>query len=297
MRTVPPALQAKLDAGVTTLARCWVVTRRDGVVIGFTDHDQNLALGEVVCRADTGLAAAEATARLGLSVDGGEVAGALVADALTEADLAAGRFDAATIDLHLVDWNEPALTVHLARGVVGEVRRSGEAFTAEWRSLAHRLAEESGRRYTATCDADLGDARCGVDLGAAAFGAAGTVTTVVGRSLLAVAGLDDFDDGWFTAGRLVVTGGADAGFAVEVKLHRAGDAVTLELWQALPEPVAPGDGFTVTAGCDKCFATCRDRFANAANFRGFPHIPGNDFVVAYAVAGEGGNDGGSMQGG
>jgi len=52
----------------------------------------------------------------------------------------------------------------------------------------------------------------------------------------------------------------------------------------------------VTAGCDKRFDTCRNRFNNAVNFRGFPHIPGNDFVIRYAVEGEPGNDGGSLQG-
>ena len=61
------------------------------------------------------------------------------------------------------------------------------------------------------------------------------------------------------------------------------------------QPIAAGDTFTVTAGCDKQFATCHDRFDNVVNFRGFPHIPGNDFVVRYPVAGEPGNDGKSMQ--
>ena len=62
----------------------------------------------------------------------------------------------------------------------------------------------------------------------------------------------------------------------------------------MPEPIAAGDTFVVTAGCDKRFATCRDRFDNVVNFRGFPHIPGNDFVMRYAVPGEPGNDGGSL---
>ena len=82
-----------------------------------------------------------------------------------------------------------------------------------------------------------------------------------------------------------------------MKRHRATDgAVTLELWQRMPEPLTAGDTFTVTAGCDKRFATCRDRFANAVNFRGFPHLPGNDFVAGTVTPGAPGNDGGSLQG-
>jgi len=66
---------------------------------------------------------------------------------------------------------------------------------------------------------------------------------------------------------------------------------TLALWQPPPESIEPGDVFVVTAACDKRFETCREKFANAENFRGFPHLPGNDFVVSYAVPGEPGHDG------
>ena len=287
MRSIPSALQAKLDSGVTTLARCWIITRRDGVTMGFTDHDADLTVAGTLCHADTGLTASEATARLGLQVDGSEIAGALADDSLAEADLAAGRYDAAAIEMHLVDWSEPSLSVLLAKGVLGEVRREGTAFAAEFRSLAHRLDEESGRLYTATCSADLGDARCTIDLANPAFHGSGTVLALAGASAFHAAGLGGFVDGWFTEGKLSFTGGANAGFAVEVKTHRVAlDGVLLELWQKAPEPIAPGDAFTVTAGCDKRFATCRDRFANTVNFRGFPAIPGNDFVIGYPVPGK-----------
>jgi uncharacterized phage protein (TIGR02218 family) len=287
VRSIPPALQAKLDAGVTTLARCWIITRRDGIVMGFTDHDADITVAGTLCHAGTGLNASEATARLGLQVDGAEIAGALADESLAENDLAAGRYDAASIEVHLVDWSDPSLSLLLSKGVLGEVRREGAAFTAELRSLAHRLNEESGRLYTATCSADLGDARCTVDLTDPALHGSGTVVSLAGTSAFHAAGLDAFADGLFTAGKLSFTSGANAGFAVEVKTHRlALDGVLIELWQQAPEPITIAEAFTVTAGCDKRFATCRDRFANSINFRGFPHIPGNDFVISYPVPGK-----------
>ncbi len=292
MRTIPSALQAKLDSGITTLCRCWRIARRDGVILGFTDHDEDVPLDGLLCHAGTGFAGAEATARLGLAIAGSEILGALDDEALSEADLAAGRYDGAGIEIHLVDWSEPSLHVLLAKCVLGEVRREGAAFTAELRSLADRLNEESGQRYTARCSADLGDARCAVDLTDPRFRGSGTILSLRGTSSFIASGLNDFDDGWFTAGRLAWTSGANAGFAIEVKRHRlAGSEVVIDLWQAMPEPLASGDAFTITAGCDKRFNTCREKFANVINFRGFPHIPGNDFVASYAVAGEPGNDG------
>jgi uncharacterized phage protein (TIGR02218 family) len=295
MRAIPAALQAKLDSGATTLCRCWVLTRRDGVVQGFTDHDEDVVLDAVTCRAGTGLNGSEATQKLGLAVDSSELSGALADDTLNEDDLAAGPYDAAEVELWLVDWSEPDLRVLLAKGLLGEVRRDGTAFTAEVRGLSDRLAQESGRLYTATCSADLGDARCGIDLGQPAYHGAGSIIVTTGVSSFAASGLAGFDDGWFTRGKLTFTSGANADLSVEVKAHRKASVVSFDLWQAMPQPIAPGDAFTVTAGCDKAFATCHDRFANAVNFRGFPHLPGNDFVLRYPLAGEPGNDGGSLQ--
>ena len=287
MRSIPDALQAKLDSGVTTLCRCWLLTRADGVTMGFTDHDRDIAIGDTLCRAHAGLSASEATAQLGLAVTGTEIAGALADAALTEADLAAGRYDAARVDCYLVDWSDASLRVHLARGVLGEVRREGGAFFAELRGITHRLAEESGRLYTATCNADLGDTRCGVNLDDPAFKGEGSVLSADAGGGLIASGLGAFADGWFTGGRLTFTSGANAGLSVEVKEHRASESgARLAPWQRMPEPVAPGDAFTVTAGCDKRFDSCRDRFANAVNFRGFPHIPGNDFLISYPSPGE-----------
>jgi uncharacterized phage protein (TIGR02218 family) len=297
MRLIPSSLQSKLDSGVTTLAQCWIVRRRDGGVLGFTDHDRDLIIEGISCRAGTGFAASEAAQRFDLSVDGAEISGALSDDLLSEADLAAGRYDAAAVESWLVDWSEPSLRLLTARGRLGEVRREGRAFTAELRGLADLLSQDSGRLYTAGCGADLGDGRCRVDLGSPAWRGTGSVAATFGVSTFAVAGLDGFAPGLFGGGRLSWSSGANAGTAIEIKQHRVvGGQIRLSLWQAMAEPVAPGDGFVITAGCDKRFATCRDRFGNAGNFRGFPQIPGNDFVVSYPVPGTPGNGGGSLTG-
>ena len=265
------------------------------MIQGFTDHDEDVLLDDINCRAGSGLSGSEAVQKLGLAVDSSELSGALADDTLNEADLAAGRYDAALVELWLADWTEPNLRILLARGTLGEVSREGAAFTAELRGLSERLSQDSGRLYTVTCSADLGDARCKIDLSDARFRGTGVVLALNATSAFRAGGLDVFLDGWFTAGKLTFTSGANSGLSVEVKEHRKTGAVTLNLWQAMPEPVAVGDTFTATAGCDKRFQTCHDRFNNVVNFRGFPHIPGNDFVISYPVQGQPGNDGKSRQ--
>jgi uncharacterized phage protein (TIGR02218 family) len=296
MRDIPSALQARLDSGVTTLCHCWKLTRRDDVVQGFTNHDDDLVIDGVTYRAGTGFISSEATSRFDLSVDGAEIAGALSDDALLDSDLAAGRYDAASVETWLVDWSDVSLRVLTARSTLGEVKREGQSFSAELRGLADSLSQDSGRLFTARCSADLGDAHCRFDLVAAGLQGEGIVTLIESTSTIVADGLDEFDEGVFTGGRLTWTSSANAGLSVEIKEHRvASGHARLSLWQAVPEPIASGDTLTVAAGCDKRFVTCRARFNNVINFRGFPQIPGNDFVIASPDAGAG-NDGGSMAG-
>lgn len=291
MRSIPSALQAKLDSGCTTLAACWIVRRRDGVVLGFTDHDRDLTVGGTVCRAASGFDGSAAAEKLGFAVGSGEVAGALVDEAIAEADIRAGRYDGARVEIHLVDWSEPALAVLLRVMTLGEITRDGTAFRAELRSLTQALDEERGRLYTPRCSADLGDARCGIDLTSPGLSATGTVTAADAGGIIC-AGLGAFSLDALVGGRLRVTSGAADGFSVEIAAQAAvTDGVRLTLWQPSPEPILAGDTVQVTVGCDKAFSTCRDRFANALNFRGFPHMPGIDRILSVPVPGEGGHDG------
>lgn len=297
MKTLSPDLAAHLGGRVTTLALCWLVTRRDGVRLGFTDHDRPLSVDGVACVPGNGLAASAMTDGPGLATGGGEVSGALTGPALTDADLEAGLWDGAEVAAHLVNWSDPTQLLLLRRARIGEVVREGAAFRAELRGLAHLLEARQGRVFGTTCDADLGDGRCTVDLADPAF--SGTAVTTTGSDLdtLVVTGLDGFDNGWFTGGRALVETGPRAGFAVEIADHRvSAGAVRLVLWQALPELLADGTALKVTSGCDKRLSTCQAKFANAMNFRGFPHMPGSDFVLSYPNRNTAENDGSARVG-
>ena len=295
MRTLPPGLQARLDTGCTTLATCWIVRRADGAVLGFTDHDRDLVVDGVACGAASGFDASAAAEKLGFAVSGGDVAGALVDDAVTEADIRAGRYDGARVEVHVVDWSAPDLAVLLRAMTLGAVTREGHAFRAELRSLSANLDVERGRLYTPRCGASLGDARCGVALDAPGRTATGTVTAVAAGAPVC-AGLGALGPDDLVGGRLSVLSGAAEGFAVEIAAAAAvTDGVKLTLWQVPPVPIAPGDAIRATVGCDKAFSTCRDRFANAANFRGFPHMPGIDRILSVPVPGEGGHDGSAFE--
>lgn len=284
MRGISDDLQAHLDSGVTTLAWAWRITRADGEVFGFTDHDQPLAFDGTDFEPESGLVASELRARDDLSVDAQDAEGVLSSDRITETDILDGRWDAAEVEVWRVNWRDVSQRVILRRGAVGQIRRGRVAFVAEMRSLAHVLGQAVGRTYQATCDAALGDARCGVDMDDAEFAGNGAVVAVLRDRAFTASGLDGYALGWFAAGTVEWSTGANAGRVAEVAVHEnVGGVVTLTLLELPVRPVGEGDTFVARAGCDKRISTCAAKFGNVSNFRGFPHIPGTDAVIRYAT--------------
>lgn len=268
------------------LCRVWVIERRDGERLGFTDHDRNLDFAGVACRAGPGLTGSALEQAGGLSVDNSEVAGFLSDDAITEADLRAGRYDGAAFRLWLVDWAEPARHRMLFSGTLGEVARAGAGFRAELRGLTGKLNQPQGEVYARGCSAVLGDGRCRFDLSQPGYRAERVIEGIAEGRVLSFAPDPGFDEGWFAHGRLDVLDGAGKGLAGAIRSDRmAGGRRRIELWEGLCADVAPGDRVRLTAGCDRRAETCRLKFNNFINFRGFPHLPGEDWLTAPARAG------------
>lgn len=286
MKALSPDLQAHLDEGTTTLAWCWRISRADGVTLGFTDHDRALSFEDITFEPESGFAASEIRAGSDLAVDAQDAEGVLSSDRITETDILDGRWDNAQVELWRVNWGDTSQRVLLRRGAVGQIRRGRMAFVAEVRSLAHVLGQTVGRTFQAGCDAALGDARCGIDLENAVYKGAGVVTELLRDRAFRASGLAGLKAGWFASGTLTWTSGANAGRIAEVLAHElTGSNATLTLLEAPVRTLAPGDSFVARAGCDKRIATCTGKFANVVNFRGFPHIPGQDTVLRYASPG------------
>ncbi|OJF92799.1 DUF2163 domain-containing protein [Pararhizobium antarcticum] len=283
MKSLAPALQAHLDEGTTTLAWCWRIVRADGVTLGFTDHDRTLTFDGTAFEPESGFAASEVRSGSDLAVDAQDAQGVLSSDRITETDILDGRWDNAGVEVWRVNWADTGQRLLMRRGAIGQIRRGRLVFVAEVRSLAHVLGQTVGRTFQATCDAALGDARCGVNLEAPAFKGTGVIIDLLRDRAFTTSGLGGFTAGWFTFGTLDWTSGANSGRRAEVLSHEIVDGVGIvTLLEAPVRAIAGSDNFTVRAGCDKRIATCGTKFANVANFRGFPNIPGQDAVLRYA---------------
>lgn len=274
----------------TTFARAWMVKRADGLTLGFTDHDRELRFGSVSFRPDHGLDASALVQATGLSVDNAEASGALNDEAITERDLMAGRWDGAELTMWQVDWTDVSDRRLMFRGSLGEVSHGNGAFRAELRGLTDRLNAPQGRVYHPRCTAILGDHACKVDPGGPGLSVERRVEGMEDGRILRFAEFTGFAANWFEHGRIVVLDGEAEGLSGKVKNDTAPEAGgrVIELWAGLNILPAPGDRVRIEAGCDKSARTCRLKFANMANFRGFPHLPSEDWLMAPQAGGRDG---------
>lgn len=272
MITLPASVTAGIAAGVTTCATLFKVTRTDSQVFGFTTHDRDIEYGGVTYLAGSGYTRTAIASDASLAADSVDVEGVLDVY-VTEADILAGLWDHARLDMLLIDWADTSSAVTLKSGWIGEITTGTTGFKAELMSLTSALAQNVTEITSPTCRATLGDSRCGKSL--AAFTFAGTVTSVTDRRVFDsdLANADDY----FVGGKLTWSTGANAGLVAEVKASLATGAITLFL--PMPYDIAAGDTFSAVIGCDKTIATCVATFSNAVNFRGEPYLPGLHFIV------------------
>lgn len=275
MKNLRAAYQDALDSGLTTLCYCVRIERTDGVVFRFTDHDRELEMGNgAVYVPDQGGAD---TSAIRYETNGQpatmDLEGALTVNGISREAIAAGLFDHATVYLFRTLWDDPLEDDEpLAKGYWGKAELRDHSYQVEWISLSSLLDQRIGRVHSHTCDADLGDSRCKVNL--ANFTHAGTVTAVTDRATFS--GDTGQPDDYYGSGLVTFTSGANAGIAREVATYTGGQ---FGMWQAFPFAISIGDTFDAQAGCRKRFeADCGPKFDNQVNFQGFPFIPGERVV-------------------
>lgn len=286
MRTIPSALLTHIQSGGTSLAKLWLVERRDGELLAFTDHDEPIWYDGVQYLPTSAFDASAISTRSEMNVDNLDAKGIMAEDGIDAASIEYGMWDGARVTMFEINWESPSDgAVVLRTGEIGQIQREGAAFNVEIRGLMQYLQNNIGRVVAASCDADLGDARCGVDL--EALRVAGTVTATHGKRSFTDMGLSA-DDGYFTFGVLTWStgsssdGGANAGLSMEVKSHTlTSDGHVIVLQLDMPFPIEEGDEYTITPGCNKLGRNgdCANKFDNYNRFRGFEDLPGQTQVL------------------
>ena len=274
MRAISPQLKQEIIDGYRAVLV--KITRKDGVVFGYTDHDMPLTVDGQTYLPAPGIKRTTLTATSDDRVSNQEFASAWV-DA-PEADLLAGLFDNAEVETMHCSWRTPSFgTFTVDKGNLGVIQWTADGFRGDVQSHMRQLTRNIAFTYTASCRHQLFSQFQPFKIGActlnkASFTFPAAVASVVTDKLIfTVTGLAQAD-GFCSAGTLTWTTGANAGTTSPVKKHTVGGNVQIELFLPTPHAIVAGDNFDITAGCDKTFGTCKNKFNNVVNFGGFPHI-------------------------
>ncbi|WP_213308166.1 DUF2163 domain-containing protein [Paraburkholderia sacchari] len=362
MRSISTAMNAWLQQAVTTFATCVKVTRTDGQIFGFTDHDSDIVYAGQRYVSATGYTASAIESSYNLSTSNLEVEGLLFpGGAVQQADVEGGVWNNAAVLIFGLNFADLTMgQINLTSGNLGQWSLQNGSWRAELRGLAQILQQATGEQFSPTCRATFGDSRCLIAGGLGPLTASGSVASIVtqnmvwndptltqtgppssfvdtsghtiptatpyqvqvvapsgafsantsvvdggGRVYSQVssspgegqysvnssglysfasndAGIEVFINftytmGYFAYGKVTWTSGQNKGYTQPVKTF-APAVVTLAL--PTPFPIAPSDTYSIVAGCDKQFGTCKSRWNNVPHFRGEPYIPGPDVVLA-----------------
>lgn len=264
----------------STRSQIWTITRRDGVVLGFTSHDRPIwRFGRVYspCRS-LDPSASENASTLG-SVGSIELTGIIDSDAISEADLFAGKYDDAFVEVDLVDWSDASLDAHrIASGWTGELSQGQAGFSMEVLGGGVRLAQQGLVQMMGPgCRWVFGDPKtCKVDRQALKMTATIVSATTRGAFSLTLSG-DGAGRQWQN-GALVFTSGANSGQLCEIKALDL-DAGIVSLWSPASFLPVAGDTVDVLPGCDLSKTGGCSLYANIINFGGFPDVPGSDSLL------------------
>jgi uncharacterized phage protein (TIGR02218 family) len=266
-------------AELETIATFWRILRKDGVTLGFTTHDADLSFDGILHLASPGMVPSSIRKSADFEADSAEVQGTLTHDAIAAADLAAGRFDEATVRIGLVDWETLEATI-LYAGTIGTVNEEDGRFSADLVSRKAELLRDPVPRTSPTCRAPFCGPGC--NLSAAAFTCELQVlrldpdnNAVVFDSVLDPSGLAGGTVRWLD--------GPMAGMSMGIRGNSKAEGLVLDM--PLPPAIAAGSRALVREGCDHTLDTCASRFGNAVNFRGEPFLPGNDLLTGYPTPG------------
>ncbi|MEP0392310.1 MAG: DUF2163 domain-containing protein [Erythrobacter sp.] len=261
------------DRELETAATFWRVFRKDGLALGFTSHDRDLAFGGVLHRAAPGMVPSAIRLTSDLSEENAGVDGALSHDAISENDLSAGLYDEAAIEVGIVDWDALDHTV-LYSGTLGKITDDRRGFSGELRSAKSVLEKDLVPRTSPTCRAVFCGRGCG--LSASRFMQRVLVDEVdLDLNRIRISGISEDD---YRDGQIRFLEGSQTGIAFAI-VGAEGDWLTLD--RPLSGALSGGTPAELLEGCDHTLTTCANRFGNALNFRGEPFLPGNDLLARY----------------
>jgi uncharacterized phage protein (TIGR02218 family) len=277
--TISVALKAHLATSPTSLCRLIAITRKDGVVKRFTDHDVAITYDGQVYDPEDGVQFASVYSSVGQGIQNTSLTVIFSDTLISEVDVVRGVYDAAGVVISVVNWADLTQDrIIRLTGTVSVIGNSHKGYGVfEVKGLLNRSNRIFGDVYQPECRADLGDAKCTVDI--EALSQTFTVTVATSSSIFTGTVPVARELGYHALGVLTWLTGDNAGYSMEIMQDNSAIVTrTINLVLPMPFTIQVGDTAKIYPGCDKIIGTCFAKFANNINFRGEPPMRGAGFV-------------------
>jgi uncharacterized phage protein (TIGR02218 family) len=291
----PASLQMLRKHRMRHLATCIRLTRTDGYVLQFTDHDRPIEITGQGVFQPANIIEADAERRDGgLRVSQQRVRGVVDGNTVVVPDLLGNLYRGAKARIWTVDWVRPWLIHYKARKVIRQISYDGSQWIAllegPMANLDRTVGGRFGGLYNVTCPYNLGDAAtCKKDISAdvkagvtvSAVSADGLTVTMSAASWAATTAQQA--DNYYRDGELEWTTGNNAGAISPILRYQGDDGSggrVVELLIGTAYDVEVGDTATARPGCDGLLSTCESKFNNLVNFGGSPYEPGANTIAA-----------------
>ncbi|MGN7678977.1 MAG: DUF2163 domain-containing protein [Anaplasma sp.] len=265
MKDITQELLSHVSQEIITTAYCCKLTLKDKTTIGLTDCDSDLNFGKILYSSVNSI-------NLGPVCDSSDVSTAhvevIAGNLIAQEGMSAESFDRAAAEIFLVNYeNLSQGKMVLFSGTIAEFTTCDDRIKLTLEGAKHALLNRIGELFSPHCRAQLCDSRCG--LAKERFTFQGSIEKVAGPLAFEDTKLPHMD-GYYKHGVVTFSKSSNRGISIDVRDHRG---YAVHLAEPAPHPFLVGDTYSIIAGCDKSFSTCRTKFDNVLNFRGEPHVP------------------------
>jgi uncharacterized phage protein (TIGR02218 family) len=290
LKSVPAPLQTNFDLATSSIEYGLKIVRKnqltgaDENTYGFTSHNSDDVIDGVTYQSSPGVDVTAIVNTAGLQVGNLELTTLDDGEVFTTEDVLAGKWRNASFTLFRYNWESVSDGVEtIIVGTLGEIQILQSKLIVELRDLRQYLQHPVGSPSTKTCRWRLGDSRCGINLATSpnTFTVTGTITSVTSKQVFVDSSRTEADR-WFEGGIITWTSGNNTGLSMPVKIFESLNSPNVKqitLFRSMIQTVQVGDGYSMTAGCDKTLETCISKFSNVLNFGGEPHRPTLDEIA------------------
>lgn len=273
MKAINDSLKSSLNKSVTSLVRCWKITTKDNDILGFTTSSQNLTYDGILYHYFSAKNMEKLNLNLDIKSDESALENIISHELINENDVISGKYNGAKIEIFLLDSENTEFgCVNLLTGFVDEIISDGNNFVAKVLGLKDKINKTIGDLYSPLCRANFCDKKCKLNIDNFKYN--GTVIAGANSKNSFQSNVVK-EDNYFNYGYVEFTSGKNIGQKVEIQQFKGGFFI---LKLILPQIVEINDKFNVFVGCSKEFSTCCEKFKNAINFRGEPHLPGINII-------------------